>query len=174
MRARWTIFYRHPIPVFSFNTLDGKEKGTAYKFPKNVCDVRMSAHSKECTPVYRTSTLHTFLNLQESELQFPSLSGLSQDPESHHYSESNTDSTSLAVWDENESRNLGLQRGTPDNSFTQQDSQCDQAYTKQTTGVNPQNTGTVSRSDWNGQIVLPFLSACVNRLRRVFAVRAND
>lgn len=38
-----TIFYRHPIREFSFTELDGKEKWAAYKFTKNVYDIRMPA-----------------------------------------------------------------------------------------------------------------------------------
>ncbi|TEY70357.1 hypothetical protein BOTCAL_0106g00320 [Botryotinia calthae] len=35
-----TTFYRHPIHTFDFTALDGKEKWTAYKFTKNVYDIR--------------------------------------------------------------------------------------------------------------------------------------
>ena len=34
-----TTFYRHPIHMFDFTALDGKEKWTAYKFTKNVYDI---------------------------------------------------------------------------------------------------------------------------------------
>jgi hypothetical protein len=46
-----TTFYRHPIHAFSFTTLDGKEKWTAYKFTKNVYDVWMPAHLKRICSV---------------------------------------------------------------------------------------------------------------------------
>ncbi|EJT79603.1 hypothetical protein GGTG_04687 [Gaeumannomyces tritici R3-111a-1] len=41
-----TKYYRHPIYEFSFTTLDGKDKWTAYRFTKNVYDVWMPAHFK--------------------------------------------------------------------------------------------------------------------------------
>ncbi|MCJ1385866.1 hypothetical protein MMC17_008990 [Xylographa soralifera] len=41
-----TTFYRHPIRMFNFTDLDGKEKWTAYKFTKNVYDIWMPNHYK--------------------------------------------------------------------------------------------------------------------------------
>jgi hypothetical protein len=41
-----TTFYRHAIHTFDFTALDGKEKWTAYKFAKNVYDIRMPSVEK--------------------------------------------------------------------------------------------------------------------------------
>ncbi|AEO58603.1 hypothetical protein MYCTH_2306056 [Thermothelomyces thermophilus ATCC 42464] len=41
-----TKYYRHPIHEFSFTTLDGKDKWTAYRFTKNVYDMWMPEHFK--------------------------------------------------------------------------------------------------------------------------------
>ena len=44
-----TAFYRHPIHIFGFRVLDGKEKWTAYKFTKNVYENWMPKHLKRIT-----------------------------------------------------------------------------------------------------------------------------
>ncbi|KAK3311413.1 uncharacterized protein B0T15DRAFT_74625 [Chaetomium strumarium] len=41
-----TKYYRHPIHEFSFTTVDGKDKWTAYRFTKNVYDIWMPEHFK--------------------------------------------------------------------------------------------------------------------------------
>ncbi|KAK5310763.1 hypothetical protein LTR93_011949 [Exophiala xenobiotica] len=84
-----TTFYRHPIHEFSFTALDGKEKWTAYKFTKNVYDTWMPAHFKNlCSAIDAIPPNIHFELSEESDLQFPSSSGLSQGLESHHLSES--------------------------------------------------------------------------------------
>ena len=80
-----TTFFRHPIHEFSFTALDGKEKWTAYKFTKSVYDTWMPAHFKRLCSVIDAipPDIHFELS-EESYLQFPSSSGLSQGLESHH------------------------------------------------------------------------------------------
>ncbi|KAK3174885.1 hypothetical protein OEA41_002131 [Lepraria neglecta] len=65
-----TTFYRHPIHGFSFTTLDGKEKWTAYKFTKNVYDIWMPIHLKRICSVIDQLPPVDFKVSQGSELQF--------------------------------------------------------------------------------------------------------
>lgn len=52
IEADKTTFYRHPIHEFSFTTLDGKERWTAYKFTKNVYDTWMPIlHKRICSAI---------------------------------------------------------------------------------------------------------------------------
>lgn len=44
MEGKAVKYYRHPIHEFSFTTLDGKDKWTAYRFTKNVYDLWMPSH----------------------------------------------------------------------------------------------------------------------------------
>jgi hypothetical protein len=89
IEGKKTTFYRHPIDKFSFTRLDGKEKWTAYKFTKSVYDTWMPAHFERLCSVIDAipPDIHFGLS-EESDLQFPSSSGLSQGLESHHLSDS--------------------------------------------------------------------------------------
>jgi len=91
-----TTFYRHSIREFSFTELEGKEKWSAYKFTKNVYDVWMPTHFKRiCSVIDELPSDVNFELSQQSELEFPEASGLSQELESHHLlQQSTTDSTS--------------------------------------------------------------------------------
>merc|ERR1712000_801282 len=87
IEGRKTTFYRHPIHTFDFTALDGKEKWTAYKFTKSVYDIWMPAHFKSlCSAIDAIPPDIHFEVSEESDLQFPSSSGLSQGLESHHLS----------------------------------------------------------------------------------------
>ena len=44
-----TAFYRHPIHMFDFRALDGRDKWTAHKFTKNVYELWMPNHLKRIT-----------------------------------------------------------------------------------------------------------------------------
>lgn len=69
-----TRYYRHPIYEFSFTTMDGKEKWTAYRFVKNIYDKWMPDHFKRiCSAIDQ---------LPDLDLEVPALSnpnGLFQD-----------------------------------------------------------------------------------------------
>ncbi|EJT69043.1 hypothetical protein GGTG_13440 [Gaeumannomyces tritici R3-111a-1] len=70
-----TKYYRHPIRAFSFTTLDGKDKWTAYRFTKNVYDIWMPSHFKN---------ICSAIDQLPSELDFdvpplPEATGLSQE-----------------------------------------------------------------------------------------------
>lgn len=65
-------FYRHPIHIFDFTALDGKEKWTAIKFVRNVYDVWMPTHlSRIRSAIDQIPSDLDFGLLQQSELQFP-------------------------------------------------------------------------------------------------------
>ncbi|KAJ9133169.1 reverse transcriptase [Pleurostoma richardsiae] len=52
MDGRDTKYHRHPIHEFSFTTLNGRDKWTAYRFTKNVYDEWMPAHfEKICSAI---------------------------------------------------------------------------------------------------------------------------
>ncbi|PQE16993.1 phosphatidylserine decarboxylase protein [Rutstroemia sp. NJR-2017a BBW] len=70
-----TRFYRHSIHEFSFITLDGKEKWTAYKFVKNVYDIWMPIHLKRLRS--GIDILPSGLNFELSELGKSEQSGFS-------------------------------------------------------------------------------------------------
>jgi hypothetical protein len=113
IEGKRTTFYCHPIREFSFTELDGKEKWAPYKFTKSVYDIWMPAHFKRlCSAIDAIPPDIHFELSEESELQFPSSSGLSQGMESHHLSES-------VATDDNELRLLEPQEVTPDTSVTQ-------------------------------------------------------
>ncbi|KAF5025163.1 hypothetical protein F66182_2739 [Fusarium sp. NRRL 66182] len=108
-----TKYYRHPIHEFSFTALDGKEKWTAYRFTKNVYDAWMPTHFKNvCSAI----------NQLPANLDFdvPPLSetGLFQDLESHHLSQSDADTLWLPVEQDSQSGDAGQEKGTPGTSFT--------------------------------------------------------
>ncbi|KAK5312873.1 hypothetical protein LTR93_011144 [Exophiala xenobiotica] len=108
-----TSFYRHPIHTFDLTALDGKEKWTAYKFTKGVYDIWMPAHFKRlCTAIDAIPPDIHFEVSEESELQFPSSSGLSQGLESHHLSEPGS-------MDDERLNLLDSQVVTPETSVTQ-------------------------------------------------------
>jgi len=92
-----TTFYRHPIHTFDFTALDGKDKWTAYKFTKNVYDIWMPTHFKRiCSVIDELPSDVNFELSQQSELEFPEASGLSQELEGHHLSQQSiTESASL-------------------------------------------------------------------------------
>jgi len=93
--------------------LDGKEKWTAYKFTKSVYDIWMPAHFKKlCSAIDAIPPDIHFEVSEESDLQFPSSSGLSQGLESHHLSEP-------GATDDDELRLLDPQEVTPETSVTQ-------------------------------------------------------
>ncbi|KAK4981245.1 hypothetical protein LTR28_000001 [Elasticomyces elasticus] len=116
-----TTFYRHPIHTFDFTALEGKEKWTAYKFTKNIYDTWMPTHFKRiCSVVDELPRDLNFDVSQQSELQFPEESGLSQDLESHHLAQSNADSASLLAEDDSQSSLIDPQAATPNTSVTGQ------------------------------------------------------
>ncbi|KIW36719.1 uncharacterized protein PV06_11018 [Exophiala oligosperma] len=113
IEGKKTTFYRHPIRTFDFTELDGKEKWTAYKFTKSVYDTWIPAHFKKlCSAIDAIPPDIHFEVSEESELQFPSSSGLSQGLESHHLSDSGATS-------DDELRLLDPQEVTPETSVTQ-------------------------------------------------------
>ncbi|KAK1778551.1 hypothetical protein QBC45DRAFT_433355 [Copromyces sp. CBS 386.78] len=70
-----TKYYRHPIYKFSFTTMDGKEKWTAYRFVKNIYDKWMPNHFKSiCSAIDQLPDL----DLDVQPLSSKS-NGLSQD-----------------------------------------------------------------------------------------------
>lgn len=113
MDGKNTKYYRHPIHEFSFTALDGKEKWTAYRFTKNVYDAWMPAHFKK---------ICSAINQLPANLDFdvPSLpeTGLSQDLESHHLSQSDADTVPLPAEQDSRSSDTGQENGTPGTSFT--------------------------------------------------------
>ena len=116
-----TTFYRHPIHMFDFTALDGKEKWTAYKFTKNVYDIWMPTHFKRiCSIVDELPSDLDFELSQQSELQFPEESGLSQELGGYHLShQSNADSASLLEEDDSQSSLSGSRDMTLNTSLSQ-------------------------------------------------------
>ena len=89
-----TTFYRHPIHMFSFTALDGKEKWTTYKFTKNVYDMWMPTHFKRICSVI--DQLPANINFSVSELQSSEASKRSQFFDDQGLlQQSNPDTTSL-------------------------------------------------------------------------------
>ena len=110
-----TRYYRHPIREFSFTDLDGKEKWTAYRFTKNVYDSWMPSHfEKICSAI---DQLPADLNFNDPSLP---ATGLSRSLESHHLSQSDGDSSSLLVGQDNQKINE-QEIVTPSTSLTDQD-----------------------------------------------------
>lgn len=82
-----TTFYRHPIHTFDFTALEGRDKWTAYKFVRNAYDIWMPMHFKRiCSVIDELPPGVGFRVSQQSDLDFPETSGLSQDLDSHHLS----------------------------------------------------------------------------------------
>ncbi|KAK5548032.1 hypothetical protein LTR46_011978 [Exophiala xenobiotica] len=113
IEGKKTSFYRHTIRKFDFTEQDGREKWTAYKFTKSVYDTWMPGHFKKlCSAIDAIPPDIHFEVSQESELQFPSSSGLSQGLESHNLSDS-------GATGDDELRLLDTQEVTPETSVTQ-------------------------------------------------------
>jgi hypothetical protein len=113
IEGKKTTFYRHPIHKFNFTALDGQEKWTANKFTKSVYNVWMPTHFRRlCSAIDALPPDIHFELSEESELQFPLASGLSQGLESHHLSES-------VATDDDDLRSLEPHGATPDTSVTQ-------------------------------------------------------
>ena len=119
-----TKYYRHTIRKFFLTELDGKEKWTAYKFTKNVYNIWMPTHFERiCSVIDKLPSDLDFELSQQSELQFPEESGLSQELEGRHLSQqANADSTSLREED-NQSSLADLQDITPNTSLSQRTEQ---------------------------------------------------
>jgi len=107
-----TKYYRHPIHTFDFTALDGRERWTAYKLIKNVYDIWTPSHFKRlCSAIDQIPA-----DLDFSVPQLSQSSGLSQDLERHHLSESSQpDSQSQG---HSQQRTGGAKDTTPDTSFT--------------------------------------------------------
>jgi hypothetical protein len=103
-----TTFYRHPICTFDFTELEGNEKWSAYKFTKNVYDIWMPTHLDRIRSAI-------------DELLPPEESGLSRDLESHHLSQSSTESKPLPREHGSQSAIVDAGDTTPDISFSGQD-----------------------------------------------------
>lgn len=78
-----TKYYRHPVRTFDFTELDGKDKWTAYCFIRNIYDIWMPGHFTRISSAIDKLPSHLDFNI-------PPLveTGLSQEFESHHPSES--------------------------------------------------------------------------------------
>lgn len=108
-----TKYYRHPIRTFDFTELDGKEKWTAYRFTKNIYDIWMPTHFKMiCSAI---DQLPSDLALDDPSLP---ATGLSQELESQHLSQSDADSASLPAEPDSQSSKARPERVTPGTSFT--------------------------------------------------------
>ncbi|UKZ74009.1 hypothetical protein TrVFT333_001663 [Trichoderma virens FT-333] len=85
-----TKYSRHPICVFDFIDLDGREKWAAYQFAKNVYDLWMPSHFKKiCSAIDQLP--------DELDLDGPPFlaTGLSQSLKSHHPMQSDAKDVSL-------------------------------------------------------------------------------
>lgn len=111
-----TKYYRHPIHKFDFTVMDGKDKWTAYKFTKNVYDNWMPDHFKRiCSAIDEIPDNVNFDVSQESELQFSSQIGLSQELESHHLSQLEG---SASVAGREDASSVAPKAATPDTSVS--------------------------------------------------------
>ncbi|KAM3071142.1 hypothetical protein ACMFMG_010048 [Clarireedia jacksonii] len=107
-----TTFYRHPIHIFNFTIMDGKDKWTAYQFTKNVYDLWMPSHFERlCSAIdqipanldFSVPPFSQSFGLSD-DLQRHNLSGSSQPiPQSREHSQQSTD---------------GAEDMTPNTSFT--------------------------------------------------------
>ncbi|KAI4133030.1 MAG: hypothetical protein LQ347_002335 [Umbilicaria vellea] len=115
-----TMFYRHPIRTFDFTELDGKEKWSAYKFTKNVYDIWMPTHFKRiCSVIDELPSDVNFELSQQSELEFPEASGLSQELEGQHLSQQSiAESASLLEQHESQSSIVDSQDNTLNTSLS--------------------------------------------------------
>jgi hypothetical protein len=113
-------YYRHPIHEFSFTALDGKEKWTAYKFTKNVYDIWMPKHFKRiCSAIDAFPSGVNFDLSQQSELNFPEQSGLSQDFGAHSLAQSSTGSSSAQAQADEQSTVAEAADITPNTSMNE-------------------------------------------------------
>jgi hypothetical protein len=113
IEGKKTTFYRHLIRTFDFTELDGKEKCTAYKFTKSIYDTWMPIHfQKVCSAIDAIPPDIHFEVSEDSDLQSPSSSGLSQGLESHYLSE-------LGTTYDDDLRLPDPQEVTPETSVTQ-------------------------------------------------------
>jgi len=119
-----TTFYRHPIRTFDFTELDGKDKWTTYKFTKNVYDIWMPTHFKRiCSVIDELPSEINFELSQQSELEFPEASGLSQELEGHRLSQQ-TDPESASLLEERDSQpSLGSSQDMTSNTSLSQGTQ---------------------------------------------------
>ncbi|OQV09883.1 hypothetical protein CLAIMM_13961, partial [Cladophialophora immunda] len=91
IKGKKTTFYRHTIRKFDFTKIESKEKWTAYKFTKSIYDIWMPTHFRRlCSVIDAIPPNIHFEVSEESDLQFPLSSGLSQGLESHHLSDTGT------------------------------------------------------------------------------------
>ena len=111
-------FYRHPIHEFSFMTLEGKDKWTAYKFTKNVYDVWMPTHLKRiCSAIDQLPPSLDF-QVQGHGVQSTEATGLSQDMGSLLSESSNVDTASQIGQEDDELTPIAPQTNTPDTSVS--------------------------------------------------------
>ncbi|KAL9013979.1 MAG: hypothetical protein Q9173_001357 [Seirophora scorigena] len=104
-----TTFYRHPIHVFDFTALDGREKWTALKFVKNVYDHHSpKVHKLICSAI---DDLPAGINFDLSQ----SASFSQSTPQSLQQS----NAESVPGEDDSQSSFLASQEVTPTTSFTQ-------------------------------------------------------
>ena len=120
IEGKKSSFYRHPIHEFSFTALDGKERWTAYKFTKNVYDIWMPTHFKRiCSVIDELPRDVNFELSQQSELEFPEASGLSQELEGHQLSQQSlAKSASLLEEHDSQSSIVDSQDSTPNTSLS--------------------------------------------------------
>ncbi|TQN71720.1 hypothetical protein CSHISOI_03789 [Colletotrichum shisoi] len=108
-----TEFFRYPIHTFDFTAMDGKDKWTAYCFTKNVYSIWMPTHVRR---------ICSAIDQLPSQLDFdvPSLpeTGLSQELECRHLSQSDVDSIPASSEADGPSGNSGQPQTTPNTSFT--------------------------------------------------------
>lgn len=114
-----TKYYRYVIDEFSFTAREGKEKWTTYKFTKNVYDNWVPYHFKRiCSAIDGIPSNISFDVSQGSELRFSSYTGLSQELEGHHLSQSEG-SKSVASQDDGSSIADANDATTPNTSVSQ-------------------------------------------------------
>ena len=113
-------YYRHPIHIFDFTALDGKDKWTAYKFTKNVYEIWMPKHFKRiCSAVDAFPPGVSFDISQQSELNFPEQSGLSQDFGAHSLAQSSIGSGSAQTQADDQSTVAEAAEITPNTSMNE-------------------------------------------------------
>ena len=111
-------YYYHPIHEFSFTALNGKEKWTAYKFTKNIYEIWMPKHFERiCSAVDAFPSDVSFELSQQSELNFPEQSGLSQDFGAHSLARSSIGSGSAQAQADDQSTVAEAADITPNTSM---------------------------------------------------------
>ncbi|KAL8725481.1 MAG: hypothetical protein Q9181_006403 [Wetmoreana brouardii] len=104
-----TTFYRHPIHMFDFTALDGRDKWTAYKFAKNIYDTWMPIlHKRICSAI---DNLPADINFDLSQ----SASFTQSTPQSSQQS----NAVSVLGEDDSQSGPVASHDVTPTTSFTQ-------------------------------------------------------